>query len=153
MVAAPRSPRRLAAGLLLLLLAGPAAAQAPDVERRAAAMRQVVLEQLAAFRRGDWAAAYGFASESIHSQFTPESFRQMVTRGYPAIAASASATVLRTEADDPQKGYVEIRVQGQDGEAIDALYELIDQQGAWKVNGVIAKPAEKGDLVRAGARA
>ena len=153
MVTASRSARGVAAGLLLLL-AGPSAAQAPDVERRAAEMRQVVLDQLAAFRRGDWAAAYGFASVTIHSQFTPESFRQMVTRGYAAIADSASATVLRTEADDPQKGYVEVRVRARDGDAIDALYEIVSEQGAWKINGVIAKPAEKGDLVQGpGARA
>ncbi len=136
----------------MLLTAAPAAAQATDVERRAAAMQQVVLDQLAAFRRGDWATAYGFASESIQAQFSPEAFRQMVTRGYAPIAASASATVLRTEADDPQKGYVEVRVYGQNGEIVDALYELVDEQGAWKVNGVIAKPAERGDIARADAR-
>lgn len=62
--------------------------------------------------------------------------------------------MLRTEAGDPQQGYVEVRVYGQTGETIDALYELVDEQGAWKVNGVIAKPAEKRDLVQAvGARA
>jgi len=152
----PAAPlgRGLVAVWLLLLAAAPAAAQATDVEPRAAAMQKVVLEQLAAFRRGDWATAYGFASESIRAQFSPEAFRRMVTRGYAAIAGSASATVLRTEAGDPQQGYVEVRVYGQTGETIDALYELVDEQGAWKVNGVIAKPAEKRDLVQAvGARA
>ncbi|MBI4010800.1 MAG: DUF4864 domain-containing protein [Candidatus Rokubacteria bacterium] len=151
----PTAPlgRRLVAAALLLLAAGPAAAQATDVERRAAAMQQVVLDQLAAFRRGDWGTAYGFASGTIRAQFSPEAFRQMVTRGYASIAASTSASVLRTEADDPQKGYVEVRVYGQNGENVDALYELVDEQGAWKINGVVARPVERGDLARAWARA
>ncbi len=149
----PTAPlgRRLVVTALLLLVAAPAAAQGTDVERRAAAMQQVVLDQLAAFRRGDWGTAYGFASETIRAQFSPEAFRQMVTRGYASIAASTSASVLRTEADDPQKGYVEVRVYGQNGENVDALYELVDEQGAWKINGVVARPAERGDLARADA--
>ncbi len=133
----------------MLLLAAPGAAQTPDAERQAAAMQQTVLDQLAAFRRGDWTTAYSFASQAIQGQFTPDAFREMVSRGYPAIARSASATVLRTEIADPARGYVEIRVEGQNGQRIDALYELIDEQGAWKVNGVVAKPAERGDLTRA----
>lgn len=143
-------PRAAALGWALagLLLAGPAAAQPSDAERQSAAMQQTVLDQLAAFRRGDWAGAYGFASETIRMQFTPEAFRQMVTRGYAPIAHSASATVLQTHIDSPRRGYVEVRVQGQNGQVIDALYELVEEQGAWKVNGVLTKPAESGDLAR-----
>jgi len=147
MTPAARCRGRLATPCLLLLLAAvPAAAQTADVERREAAMQQVVLDQLAAFRRGDWTTAYGYASQTIQAQFSPEAFREMVTRGYAPIAHSLGATVLRTVADDPQRGYVQVRVHGRDGETIEALYELVDEQGAWKINGVVTKPAEKGDL-------
>jgi len=146
MVAAAPLRRRLALAGLLLLLAGPAAAQSGDAERRAAAMQQVVLDQLAAFRRGDWTAAYGYASQSIQSQFTPETFRAMVTRGYAQIADSVGATVQRTVADDPQRGYVQVRVHGRDGETVEAVYELVDEQGTWKINGVATKIVEKGEL-------
>jgi hypothetical protein len=132
----------------LLLVAGAAAAQPRDPEP---AMVQTVLDQLAAFRRGDWTAAYGFASSAIRAQFGPEAFREMVTRGYAPIARSASATVRRVEVLDPRRGLVELRVEGQDGERIDALYELVEEQGAWRINGVLARPAEPGVTAAAGA--
>jgi hypothetical protein len=112
-------------------------------------MRQTVLDQLAAFRRGDWTAAYSYASESIQKQFTPEAFREMVTRGYAPIAASSRASVRRTVLDGPGHGYVEVRVYGQNGETIDALYELVEEKGAWRIGGVVAKPAPPGELTRA----
>jgi Domain of unknown function (DUF4864) len=141
-------PGLLGALTAVLLLAAPGVAQTPDPGRQAAAMQQTVLDQLAAFRRDDWPTAYSFASQAIRAQFTPEAFREMVSRGYPAIAQSASATVLRTQPADAGRGYVEIRVHGQNGQTVDALYELIDEQGAWKINGVVTRPAERGDLTR-----
>ena len=103
--------RDLSWGLALLgCLAGPAVAQTPDAERQAAAMAQTVLDQLDAFRRGDWTGAYAFAAASIQARFTPEAFRQMVTRGYAPIARSARRAVQRTEIVDPRHGYVAIRV-------------------------------------------
>jgi hypothetical protein len=136
----------LAAGLLLAP-AGRLAAQSAAPEEQRAAMAQTVLDQLAAFRRGDWEAAYGFASQSIQGQFTPEAFRQMVSRGYAPIARSASARVLRTEVADPQHGYVEVRVRGQDGDTIDALYELVLEPGGWRISGVLTKPVDPGEVI------
>ncbi len=109
-----------------------------------AGMTRTVLDQLAAFRRGDWVAAYAFASSAIQAQFPPEAFRQMVTSGYAAIARSARGTVLRTEVLDSRRGFVQIRVEGQDGETLDALYELVEEQGAWRINGVLTRPVEPG---------
>jgi Domain of unknown function (DUF4864) len=139
----------LAIAVLLVLAAAGSGAAQTDTEREAAAMRQTVLDQLEAFRRGDWAAAYSFASESIRAQFNLETFREMVTRGYAPIAASSRASVRRTVLDGPGHGYVEVRVYGQNGETIDALYELVEEKGAWRINGVVAKPAPPGELTRA----
>jgi hypothetical protein len=112
------------------------------------AMTRTVLDQLAAFRRGDWTAAYGFASSAIQAQFGPEAFRVMVTRGYAPIARSASATVGRVEALDGQHGLVEVRVEGENGDTIDALYDLVEEQGAWRVNGVVTRPVARGTTAR-----
>jgi hypothetical protein len=71
-----------------------------------------------------------------------------VTRGYAPIAASSRATVRRTLLDVPGHGFVEVRVYGRNGETIDALYELVEEKGAWRINGVVAKPAP-GELTRA----
>ena len=111
-------------------------------------MARTVLDQLAAFRRGDWAAAYAFASSAIQAQFAPEAFRAMVTGGYAPIARSVSATVGRVEALDGQRGLVEVRVEGENGETIDALYELVEEQGAWRVHGVVTRPVERGTTAR-----
>ncbi|MBI3455198.1 MAG: DUF4864 domain-containing protein [Candidatus Rokubacteria bacterium] len=136
--------------MLVVAVTASVGAQPGDAEIQAAAMTQTVLEQLAAFRRGDWATAYTFASAGIQARFSPEAFREMVTRGYAPIAHSVGATVLGTQIADPRHGYVEIRVHGQNGETIDALYELVEEQGAWKIDGVLTKPAERGDLARPG---
>jgi hypothetical protein len=132
-------------GLAVLLLAAAGSAQPRD---QGQAMTQTVLDQLAAFRRGDWTAAYGFASSAIQAQFGPEAFRVMVTRGYAPIARSASATVSRVEALDGQHGLVEVRVEGENGDTIDALYDLVEEQGAWRVNGVVTRPVERGSTAR-----
>lgn len=114
-------------------------------------MTQTVLQQLEAFRRGDWTTAYGLASSTIQSRFTAEAFREMVTRGYTPIARPLQSRVLATRVIDPQHGLVEIRVEGQNGETVDALYELVEEQGAWKINGVIAQPVQRGPLTMNGA--
>ena len=134
-----------ASGAVLLVLAG-VGAQPAD---QAAAMARVVLDQLAAFRRDDWASAYAFASSGIQAQFRPEAFRAMVTQGYAPIARSRTATVGRVEAFDAHRGLVEVRVEGENGETIDALYELVEEQGAWRVNGVLARPVERGTTASA----
>jgi hypothetical protein len=133
--------RLLSSQSLTLLLLAAAWAQPAD---QSVAMTRTVLDQLAAFRRGDWAAAYAFASSAIQAQFAPEAFRAMVTHGYAPIARSAAATVGRVEALDAQHGLVEVRVEGESGETIDALYELVEEQGAWRINGVLTRPVERG---------
>jgi Domain of unknown function (DUF4864) len=118
-------------------------------------MTRTVLDQLAAFRRDDWVSAYAFASSSIQAQFGPDGFRAMVTQGYAPIARSRTATVSRVEALGGQHGLVEVRVEGENGETIDALYELVEERGAWRVNGVVTRPVERGPTAsaRAGRRA
>jgi hypothetical protein len=137
----------LAAGGLVLLAPAVARAQPAD---QGAAMTRTVLDQLAAFRRDDWTGAYAFASASIQAQFGPEAFRAMVTQGYAQIARSRAATVGRVESLDSHHGLVEVRVEGENGETIDALYELVEEQGAWRVNGVLTRPVERGPTASVG---
>jgi hypothetical protein len=129
-----------------LALAPGAAGQVPDP--REAAKARTVLEQLDAFRRGDFGAAYGFASDAIREQFTLEEFRQMVTAGYAPIARSVRGTVRRAVLVDAGRGLVEVRVEGQGGQTIDALYEMVDEQGQWRINGVLTRPVDEGPTAR-----
>ena len=126
-----------ALGLALLVLAATAAGQGGDPRT---AMTRTVLDQLAAFRRDDWATAYTYASSTIQARFGLEAFRQMVTSGYAPIARSAKATVSHVEVVDSGHGVVEVRVEGANGDTVDALYELVDEQGSWRINGVLTRP-------------
>jgi uncharacterized protein DUF4864 len=126
-----------ALGLALLALVSTVLGQGGDPR---AGMTRTVLDQLAAFRRDDWIAAYTYASSTIQARFGLEAFRQMVTSGYAPIARSARATVSHVEVVDAGRGFVEVRVEGANGETVDALYELVDEQGSWRINGVLTRP-------------
>src|SRR5262249_41336026 len=76
------------------------------------------------------------------ARFGLEAFRQMVTSGYAAIARSTGATVSRVEMIDAYHGLVEVRVDGANGETVDALYELVDEQGSWRIEGVLTRPVD-----------
>jgi uncharacterized protein DUF4864 len=99
-----------------------------------------VLKQLDAFRRGDFETAYTFASESIHQQFDRAAFERMVTGGYPEIARSVFAVVAQGELAPNGKVYLVLKIRGANGMSVEAVYELVDEAGAWKINGVIARP-------------
>jgi hypothetical protein len=120
----------------MLLFAVPAAAQ-PDADVAAAA--GVVLQQLDAFRRGDFDTAYGFASTTIRELFDRRAFEEMVTRGYPEIAQSTSAYVASHRRTDAAI-YLVLRIRGANGNAIEAVYELVPERGSFRVNGVVARP-------------
>ena len=143
-VGRPRRRRRrvtvlaLAAAVALGALGGVARAQGPDPVQRA---RDTVLEQLAAFRRGDFDAAYAFASAMIHQMFDRQSFESMVRGGYPEIARSSHATIAATEAGPSGSVYVFVTVVGDNGRIVEARYELVLEDGGFKVNGVITRPA------------
>ena len=134
-----RVTRRVLASLLVVgALAGSGHAQGPDPAQGA---RDTVLEQLAAFRRGDFDAAYAFASALIHQMFDRQGFETMVRGGYPEIARSSHATIAGTEAGLGGSVYVFVTVVGDSGRIVEARYELVLEDGRWKVNGVLTRPA------------
>ena len=98
------------------------------------------MKQLEAFRRGDFDTAYTFASAEIKEQFDREAFEQMVKGGYPEIARSTSATVAQSILAPDGTVYVTLKIRGSNGKSIEALYELVLQNGQWKINGVRSRP-------------
>jgi hypothetical protein len=64
----------------------------------------------------------------------------MVRGGYPEIAHSASATIDGSRRGDAGEIYLLIRVLGDNGRAIEAVYELISEGGGWRINGVVTRP-------------
>jgi hypothetical protein len=130
------------AGVLALLsLCASAWAQADKTNPKSAA--EPVVKQLEAFRRGDFDTAFTFASGMIQAQFDRQAFETMVRGGYPEIARSTFAAVTKTELESPGLAYVTVKIRGANGQAVEALYELIWEDG-WKINGVATRPDSAG---------
>jgi uncharacterized protein DUF4864 len=134
--------RAASAGLLsavvasLLLASGGHAQRDPDVEDAG----RIVMQQLEAFRRDDFQTAFTFASRTIHDMFDAPRFEAMVRGGYPEIARSVSATIDGSKRGDAGELYLFVRVRGVNGRAVEAVYELISENGGWRINGVVTRP-------------
>jgi hypothetical protein len=98
------------------------------------------VKQLEAFRRGDFDTAYAFASAEIKEQFDRGAFEQMVKGGYPEIARSASASIVGSILAPNGLVYLTLKIRGSNGKSIEALYELVLEEGKWKINGVRSRP-------------
>jgi len=134
------TPRWLAALLLgvgAFVGAGQAHAQPLDADAQAAG--RVVMQQLEAFRQNDFTTAYTFASVTVRQMFDRAGFEQMVRGGYPEIAHSASATIGGSRRGDAGEIYLFVRVLGDNGRAIEAVYELVPEGGGWRINGVVTR--------------
>jgi hypothetical protein len=131
----------VASAVALLSLCAVAWAQADRTDARAAS--EPVVKQLEAFRRGDFDTAFTFASGMIQAQFDRSAFETMVRRGYPEIARSTFAAVTRTELEAPGLAYVTVKIRGANGQAVEALYEMIWEDG-WRINGVVTRPDAAG---------
>ena len=131
--------RRLPRLTLLLLLAGAAVATAqPAGGLRDAG--QVALRQLDAFRHDDFDAAYAFTSHDIRLVFDRQAFERMVRGGYPEIARSVSGLVTDGHVEPNGHAWLTLVIRGANGRAIEALYELVWEDGQWRINGVVTRP-------------
>ncbi len=123
----------------LLLALGPVAAT-PQSDADVKDAGSIVLQQLEAFRRDDFETAFGFASAEIHQLFDRARFEQMVRAGYPEIARSASAVIDGVERADGRRLYLFVRVRGTNGRVVEAVYEMVLENGRWRINGVVTRP-------------
>ena len=127
--------RSIVLALLLLVIAPPAHAQSDD---KAAA--EPALRQLDAFRQNDFDTAYTFASAEIKRLFDRPTFERMVKSAYPEIAQSVRARVIATRPGPEGHFYLVIKIRGANGQHIEAMYDMVREDGAWKINGVVARP-------------
>ncbi|HEY7675721.1 MAG TPA: DUF4864 domain-containing protein [Candidatus Methylomirabilis sp.] len=132
-----RFPSLLLAGVAWLAIPAAAAAAQDPVDPEA---KDVILRQLAAFRAGDYQAAYGFASRAIRDQFDLAAFEQMVKSGYPQIARSTHAWIAEARPGPDGALHILLRIRGADGTFILALYEMVREEPGWRINGVVARP-------------
>lgn len=132
-------PLRLLLVIALLVASSPALAQAPlDLPAPdRAAIRSIIESQMAAFRRDDGPAAFGLATPSIQAMFgTPESFLEMVRRGYAPVYRPRSVEFADLVGDAEHPVQL-VHVIGPDGEAVIAAYEMAREGPGWKINGCV----------------
>jgi len=125
---------------LVVALVAVTAAQAQEVKPAPKEAMEPPIRQLEAFRRGDFDTAYTFASSEIKQLFDRQRFEAMVKDGYPEIARSASASIVRSILAPNGLVYLTLKIRGSNGKSVEALYELILEAGEWKINGVTSKP-------------
>lgn len=137
----------LALGTALFLLTSGLPADAESVSLPAAeraAIRQVIGQQLEAFKRHDGRAAFAHAAPAIQDLFgTPERFMDMVEHQYPPIYRPRSYTFgeLALVGGEFTQG---VTVVGEDGEAVDAFYLMARQPDrTWRILGCVLVPIEK----------
>jgi ketosteroid isomerase-like protein len=132
-------------GLLVALLLWPTLAWAQAMQPAddigaadRATIKAVIGDQMAAFRRDDASAAFGFAAPNIQDMFgTPERFMTMVRDGYQAVYRPAEVrfgALVRIEDRLTQL----VHVVGPDGVPRLALYFMERQpDGAWRISGCV----------------
>ncbi len=100
------------------------------------AIQSVITQQLAAFRAGDFKAAYVFADQGLKDLYPLEMFEKMVKAGYPAIAQNVSGRCGLTF-DNGDEAVVNVRVFGKGEESLDFQYMLRRDGEAWRITGVV----------------
>jgi uncharacterized protein DUF4864 len=130
----------LLAGLIAIAAAGSVArGQTPsDVEQAT----KIVMRQLEAFRQDDYDTAYGFASAMIRERFDRPAFEAMVRGGYPEIARSVAAVVVGSQAAPDDSLALLLKIRDASGRSVEAVYEMVREGDAWRINGVATRPDE-----------
>ena len=120
----------LAAGVVF----GPAQPLAADPASDG--IQATISSQIDAFRAGDMAGAFDFASQGIRQIFgTAETFGGMVERGYAMVIDPSELRYgdLRSEAAGPVQRVL-VRDAGGVWHALD--YLMVEEDGAWRIGGV-----------------
>ncbi|MEM7251928.1 MAG: DUF4864 domain-containing protein [Pseudomonadota bacterium] len=106
-------------------------------------IRQIISEQLAAFRADDANRAFSFASPEIQHRFgNPERFLAMVKRGYAPVYRPRRVSF---ESIDMVQGrpVQRVLVWDQSDQAYIALYSLSHTEAlGWRITGCVLKPAK-----------
>ncbi|MFQ5973456.1 MAG: DUF4864 domain-containing protein [Alphaproteobacteria bacterium] len=136
--------RRLAAAFVLLV-AGLADAGAENDSldpADAAAIRQVIESQIAAFARDDGEEAFSYASPGIRELFgTVENFMAMVRGGYQAVYRPREVRFQDTVPLPGGHAAQRLVVVGPDGRVVVAFYRMERQSdGSWRIGGVQLLP-------------
>ena len=104
-------------------------------------IESTITKQIAAFMQDDAKTAFSIASPMIQKQFrTPEFFLKMVARGYPQVYRPQSFRFAERAATN-NRTLQKVIVVGPAGAEVTAIYEMMQIDGKWRINGCqILKP-------------
>lgn len=110
-------------------------------ETERSAIREVITQQVAAFRQDNAAEAFALASPGIRAKFqTAERFLRMVRTAYPAVYRPQQVVFRELSILDGQPTQAVLFV-GPDGVPIMAFYPMEPQpDGTWKTDGCYLVP-------------
>ncbi len=121
--------RALAACLAVLLSVLPATAQEEPIQ-------DTIEAQIEAFRAGDFASAFTYASPTIQGIFgNPANFQAMVTQGYPMVVDPEFVEMqeLREIAGNL---WQKVRITDRAGRGWILDYQMQEGPDGWRINGV-----------------
>jgi hypothetical protein len=128
---------RFVFAVVLALLLAPADLRAEELGgAEADAIRQVIENQMAAFKRDDAAEAYSYASPGIQTMFpTPDVFMSMVKQGYMPVYRPQQVEFRELKLEGSVISQ-DVYVIGPDGRGHIARYTMEQQpDGSWRING------------------
>ncbi|PRY22992.1 uncharacterized protein DUF4864 [Aliiruegeria haliotis] len=124
---------REALGVVMLAVL---AQMAPAQQASSGSVEDVIRDQMAAFQSDDWERAFGHASPSIQGIFrTPETFGEMVRRGYPMVWRPGEIRFGAMSEKSDRRVQVVI-VTDERGVPHALEYEMVPAPEGWKINGV-----------------
>lgn len=124
-------------GLIAALVLLAAAAQADE-----GAIRNVIDDQIAAFRAENAETAFAFAAPNIRGMFgTPERFGAMVRQGYPMVWQPGSVEYLESR-ERGDAWTQDVLITDATGRLHKLEYTLVELADGWKIAGVriLAEP-------------
>ena len=127
--------------ILMVVVVGAVTGMRPGVTRGDEESKEaaaIVMRQIEALRARDFASAYALVSRDFRRNFSRNEFEWMVKRAHPEVASSKHAFVVRTR----EAGgfvYVTVKIEGQNGKHIEALYEIVREGDALKVNALSSR--------------
>ncbi|MDF1720765.1 MAG: DUF4864 domain-containing protein [Minwuia sp.] len=132
--------RKLAFSLIMLLLVAVPTLGHADADEDA--IRDVINQQIAAFRADDGERAFSFAAPIIRSKFgTADNFMTMVRTGYPDVYRP-KAVEFRDLKRDGKRLIQDVWFLGTGGDSTIGTYFMERQEdGVWKIAGVYMRRA------------
>lgn len=131
---------------LLALCMTTFAAPVFGADAREQQIRDVIVQQIEAFRRDDAESAFAIASPKIQEMFgDSRRFMAMVTGSYAAVHRPRTVRFKELVGLGDGKLVQRILLQGPDGAFTMALYEMVEIDGRWRINGCVldAAPGEE----------